>query len=147
MGIYKDIAQTMRDSVLETEIETRNSNLIFDFCPIILRQLISPRTVLSYTVLYSHSHTIRSTRFVVMFSFFINYFIYFFLLLFFFVFVFFFDFRMSFCFLFSVFFWWLPLNLNKRMFIIYIYIYSTINMANYNTLFIAYAYIHTMCRL
>lgn len=131
---------------LETETRAPNSNLIFDFifdfCPIIWRQLIS-LSLPCHIPFYSFTHTIRSTRFGVMFFFFHKLFYLLFLLLFVLFCLFFFRFSYMF---FSV-FWWLPLKLNKRMFIIYIFIYiyiiySTINMANYNTLFIAYR-LHT----
>lgn len=131
---------------LETETRTPNSNLIFDFifdfCPIIWWQLISLRLP-CHIPFYSFTHTIRSTQFGVMFFFFHKlFYLLFFAVVCFVLFVFF----SIFVYVFSV-FWWLPLKLNKRMFIIYIFIYiyiiySTINMANYNTLFIAYR-LHT----
>lgn len=139
-----------------TETRAPNSNLIFDFvfdfCPIIWRQLIS-RSLRCHIPFYSfthtrtHTHTIRSTRFGVMFFFFHKLFYLLFLLLF---------VLFCFCLFFSIFvyvfsvFWWLPLKLNKRMFIIYIYIYLY-NIFNYQygqLQYIIYrislTYLHTM---
>lgn len=129
MGIYKDIAQTIVGQCNGAAWNWNPSpEFEFDFWfhfRFLSNHLVAinqPQSALSYTVLQFHTHlrthTIRSTRFGVMFFFFHKlFYLLFFAVVCFVLFVFF----SIFVYVFSV-FWWLPLKLNKRMFIIYIFI-------------------------